>query len=151
MEFLLEVWRIDNTCLFKLSWGKGHSIDARIPFPSSLPKCYQDWAKAYHDYYSKGLHRGRVTVVGKVAAIPVNWETRLNFTQSQLINALRDWLRGRELFEIRQVLGEAAQSPINLLIQCHSPSAYSAASFLSLKSCERPAMQYLAEMRYISS
>jgi hypothetical protein len=120
MEFLLEVWRIDNTCLFKLSWGKGHSLDARIPFPSSLPKCYQDWAKAYHDYYSKGLHRGRVTVVGKVAATPINWETRLNFTQSQLINALRDWLRGRELFEIRQVLSEAAQgnSPINLLIQC---------------------------------
>jgi hypothetical protein len=120
MEFLLEVWHIDNTCLFKLSWGKGHSIDARIPFPSFLLKCYQDWAKAYHDYYSKGLHRGRVTVVGKVAAIPINWETRLNFTQSQLINALRDWLRGRELFEIRQVLSEAAQgnSPINLLIQC---------------------------------
>jgi hypothetical protein len=120
MEFLLEVWRIDNTCLFKLSWGKGHSLDARILFPSSLPKHYQDWAEAYHTYYSKGLHRGRVTVVGKVAATPINWETRLNFTQSQLINALRDWLRGRELFEIRRVLSEAAQgnSPINLLIQC---------------------------------
>jgi hypothetical protein len=118
MEFLLEVWQIGHTCLFKLSWGQGHSLDARMPLLPSLPQYYQDWATAYHKYY--GASRGRPGLNVTIPSTPINWETRLNFTQDQLINELRGWLRGRELFELRQVLLNAARgnTAINLLIQC---------------------------------
>jgi CHASE2 domain len=118
MEFLLEVWQIGHTCLFKLSWGNGHSLDARMPLLSSLPQYYQDWATAYHKYYVAS--RGRPGVAMTIPSTAINWETRLNFTQDQLINEFRGWLRGRELFELRQVLLDAAQgdAAINLLIQC---------------------------------
>jgi hypothetical protein len=124
MEFLLEVEQVNQICLFKLRWGHGHSLDARMPFPNALPKHYYDWSNAYHQYYSQlkqGNSRGRAGLATSVPVTPINLETRLNFTQDQLVNEFRAWLRGREWFEIRQVLITATReqtTPINLLIQC---------------------------------
>jgi CHASE2 domain-containing sensor protein len=141
MEFLLEVWQVDQTCLFKLSWGKGHSLNARMPFPQALPQYYQDWSQAYHRYYTQPAQspsRGRTglatTIPVSPAHRPANPETWLNFTQNQLINALRDWLRGRELFEIRQALTAAQGSAsINLLVQCQDdPNSLETAADFSL-------------------
>ena len=135
MEFLLEVEQVDQICLFKLRWGNGHSVDSRMPFPNALPKHCHDWSYAYHQYYSQpkqGESRGRAGLMASVPVTPINLETRLNFTQDQLVNEFRAWLRGREWFDIRQVLMNATReqtTPINLLIQCQDDPDVSDQSF----------------------
>jgi CHASE2 domain len=135
MEFLLEVRQFNQTCSFKLSWGKGYGHDARMPFPAILQQYYQEWSTAYQGYYkSKAPHqqnrdlgdhddpnRGRPGMSATIAVAQVNWERQLSFAENQLVNAFCDWLRGRELHGIRKTLSAyAAQesAPIVLLVQC---------------------------------
>jgi hypothetical protein len=121
MEFILEVWQFEENCLFKLSWGRSNTLDARIAYPTELTKHYQNWITAYQAYYAQtAQQRGRPGIATKISAQATNWETRLNFTQEQLIGELRGWLRSKELFEIRQMIATAARGtePIHLFIQC---------------------------------
>ena len=120
-EFLLEVWQIEQTCLFKLSWGQGYSLDACIPYPVNLPQVYQDWSTTYQSYYR---HKRASAGLKATVSSTTNWETRLNYTEQLLITQFRDWLREIRLFEIRKVLTDASKATdqgntlINLLIQC---------------------------------
>jgi CHASE2 domain/CHAT domain len=133
MEFLLEVWQINQTCLFKLSWGKGHGLDAQMPFPKILQQYYQEWTTAYQGYATKihsdshhrpetdDSNRGRPGITGSVSTKSINWETRLAFAEDQLVIAFRDWLRAGELFEIRKTINayvNKASKPIVLLVRC---------------------------------
>jgi CHASE2 domain len=133
MEFLLEVWQINQTCLFKLSWGKGHGLDAQMPFPTILQQYYQEWTTAYQGYATKihsdshhrpetdDSNRGRPGITGSVSTKPVNWETQLAFAEDQLVIAFRDWLRGGALFEIRKTLNahvDKASKPVVLFVRC---------------------------------
>lgn len=126
MEFVLEVELVSQICLVRLRWGKGYSLNSQMDFPLTFAKYYDDWSYAYHQYYAQAeSSRGRPGIAVNVAALPINLETRLNFTENELINEFRAWLRGREWFEIRQVLVKASQTqntPINLLVQCQDDS-----------------------------
>ena len=59
MKYRLEIEQIESTCLFKLAWGKGKQISAKLPYPIALFQFYADWRKAYLNFYKTSL-RARV-------------------------------------------------------------------------------------------
>lgn len=106
--FDLEVRRIENTCLFKLSWGQGQQLNVTVPYPETLDAFYQEWNADYLNFYQTAL-RGRVAENGTIAPPPVDWHAKLVQSQAKLLSEFHNWLRRGELFEIRSCLAQAAR------------------------------------------
>ena len=127
MKFKLEVQQIDRACLFKLVWDKGQQLSATLPYPDFLLELYQDWRKAYLNFY-KNSFRARVpkpkNKQGKIQ-LPQDWHRQLVQTEARLLSEFHRWLRREELYEIRAKIASKGQNAadktfISLFLTCSS-------------------------------
>ena len=105
--FYLEVQRIEQYCLFKLSWGRGQQLSVTLPYPETLDTLYQEWRTDYLSFYKTAL-RGRVVDNGTIAPPPIDWQAKLVQAEAKLLYEFHQWLRQGELFEIRSCIAQAA-------------------------------------------
>jgi hypothetical protein len=103
----LTVQRIERTCLFELSWGRGQQLRATLNYPELLTVLYQDWQRAYISYYNTAL-RGRVESSGSMPSLPIDWHAKLVQAEARLLYEFHQWLRSPELFEIRSAIAHGA-------------------------------------------
>ena len=121
MKYRLEIEPIENTCLFKLAWGKGQQISARLPLPMALLQFYADWRKAYLNFYKTSL-RARVpkpkTHQG-IIKLPQDWHRQLVQSEAKLLSEFHRWLRREELYDIRATISKhKVNAPIHLFLTC---------------------------------
>ena len=104
----LEIIRVNQTCVFKLSWGKNQQLTTTLNYPESLTTLYQDWQRAYLSYYRTQL-RGRVENSGAIASLTIDWHAKLVQAEAAFLYEFRYWLRSAELNEIcDEIVGAAA-------------------------------------------
>ncbi len=106
--FHLKVQRIEQVCLFELSWGRGQQVGVTLAYPETLSALYQEWHSVYLSFYKTAL-RGRVTATGSLARSPVDWHAKLVQAQAKLLYEFHNWLRQGELYEIRSCIAQAAR------------------------------------------
>ena len=120
MKFQLEVQKIENSCLFKLAWGKGQKISATLPYSITLLPLYEDWRKAYLNYYQRNL-RAKVPKPknewGKIR-ITQDWHRQLVQSEARLLSEFHCWLRQEQLYEIRSTITKVDNTPIYLYLTC---------------------------------
>jgi hypothetical protein len=121
--FKLEVQQVEQTCLFKLTWGQGQQLSADLKYPIGLTNLYQEWHQAYRKFYkqlpvlriedakpeSKGGMRGRVIQSNGLQLPPTDWQIKLVQVEANLLHEFHRWLRSAELFEIRRTIAQASQ------------------------------------------
>jgi hypothetical protein len=119
----LKVQRIEQVCLFELSWGKGQQLSVAILYPQNLTILYQEWQQCYLNYYKTAL-RGRVADIGCIVMRPVDWQAKLVQAEAKLLSEFHNWLRSGELYEIRakifSIVGEKSPQPITIFLTCNS-------------------------------
>lgn len=96
----LKIQKVDRTCLFELSWGKGQQLNAQITYPESIASSYQEWQRFYRKFYSKKL-RGKVINQGVVAPPSTDWQAKLVQAEAKLLYEFYQWLRSSNLYDIR--------------------------------------------------
>lgn len=121
--FNLEVARFGDICQFKLTWGKQQSLTARLNYPPSLDKLYQDWLQAYLNFYQSQQQfvepitpepaepsplRARVVSSGGVTPT-VDWQARLIDAEMPLLRGFQNWLEQGELRDIRKTIAAASR------------------------------------------
>ncbi|WP_448597809.1 CHASE2 domain-containing protein [Thermoleptolyngbya sp.] len=109
MAYRLTVHKIDQSCLFDLSWGEGQRLTASVGFPEGLLSLYGDWQRAYLGYYRQAL-RGRAGGAGQVVAIGIDWHSQLVQAEARLLSEFHTWLKQGDLYDLRQEVVAAAQS-----------------------------------------
>ncbi|MGB3310220.1 MAG: CHASE2 domain-containing protein [Nodosilinea sp.] len=123
MPYRLTIHKIDQTCLFDLTWGKGQRLPVSVPFPPALLGLYEAWRRAYLGYYKQGM-RGRVGATGQVVATEVDWHSQLKQAEARLLSEFHTWLKDGKLFDLRAELtsapqaAEGAQAKTELFITC---------------------------------
>jgi hypothetical protein len=98
--FNLTVQKIEQICLFDLSWGEGQRLTVQVNYPDILTQLYQEWQQAYLNFYQSEQMRGR-TIGGGIATIPIDWHAELVKAESKLMYEFHRWLRSAELYDIR--------------------------------------------------
>ncbi|MDZ7959797.1 MAG: CHASE2 domain-containing protein [Aulosira sp. DedQUE10] len=106
--FNLKVQKFEQICLFELSWGKGQRLTAQVNYPSALTQLYQDWRRAYLNFYRSDQMRGR-TVDGGIARLSIDWHAELVKAETKLMYEFHRWLRSAELYEIRAQIAQSSQ------------------------------------------
>jgi hypothetical protein len=107
--FHLKVQKIEQTCLFELTWGQSQSLTVQVDYPEILPQLYQEWQRAYLNFYQSDQMRGQVLNCG-IAAISVDWHAELVKMETRMMYELHRWLRSAELYELRSRLSAASQA-----------------------------------------
>lgn len=122
--FRLDVQKVEQVCLFELSWGEGQRIRSQLHYPSHLTTLYQEWQRAYLSFYktSNALAvellsdspeeplRGWSIASGNVNAKTTDWYSKVVEAEARLLNQFHHWLRSAELFDIRSTIARASQS-----------------------------------------
>ncbi|MDF5722663.1 MAG: CHASE2 domain-containing protein [Rhizonema sp. PD37] len=103
----LKVQKIEQICLFELSWGQGQTFTAQVNYPNTLTRLYQDWRHAYLSFYQSDF-RGRA-VNGGVVTITVDWHAKLVKAEADLMYEFHRWLRSAELYDIRATIARISQ------------------------------------------
>lgn len=106
--FNLKVQKIEQICLFELSWGQGQRLTTQVNYPTSLTELYKDWRRAYLGFYRSEHMRGR-TVGGGVTTLTIDWHAELVKAETKLMFEFHRWLRSAELYEIRAAIAQASQ------------------------------------------
>jgi hypothetical protein len=109
--FHLKVQKVEQICLFELSWGQGQNLTVQVNYPTLLTQLYQDWQQAYLNFYQSDQLRGRA-VGGGIAAIVVDWHAELVKAETKLMYEFHRWLRSAELYEIRASIASASQKAV---------------------------------------
>ncbi|MEO1297159.1 MAG: CHASE2 domain-containing protein [Cyanobacteria bacterium J06636_16] len=118
MTYQLSIQKIQDVCLFELTWGRGQRLRAQVPYPVQLNTCYQQWQRAYVNFYKQAL-RGRVGVVGQVRSSSPDLHSELVQAEARLLSEFHRWLRQGELTDIRKTLSTAARdTSIDLFLTC---------------------------------
>lgn len=104
--FYLKVQRIEQFCLFELSWGQGQQLNVTLPYPETLSTLYEEWRTDYLNFYQTSL-RGRVAENGTIAPPPVDWHAKLVQSEAKLLYEFHHWLRQGELFDIRSTIAQS--------------------------------------------
>jgi CHASE2 domain len=125
-KFYLQVRQVENKCLFQLSWNQNQTITAELPYPENIVSDYKAWQHIYHNFYSQEL-RGKVINIGFVAPPPVDWQAQLVQAEAKLLYEFHQWLRSKELYDIRSALtainqdvNEPRNTPIDIFISCNT-------------------------------
>ncbi len=117
----LKVFRVENVCFFELAWGQGQQMTAQMPYPETLTQLYSDWQTCYLDFYRTNL-RGRIKSSGTLSAAPIDYRSRLVSAEAAFLAEFYDWLKSRELLEIRSKIAhlsqESQQSGTDLFLTC---------------------------------
>ncbi len=127
--FHLKVQRIEQVCLFELSWGRGQNLNTTLPYPQNLTVLYQEWQQIYLTFYKTAL-RGKVAETGSIVPPPVDWHAKLVQAEAKLLSEFHQWLRSSELYEIRSAIakfrGNGGEGTLNfplhnidILLTCH--------------------------------
>ncbi|AFZ03965.1 CHASE2 domain-containing protein [Calothrix sp. PCC 6303] len=112
--FNLKVQKVEQICLFELSWGKGQRLTAQVDFPDDLTSLYQEWQRAYFYFYQSDQMRGKA-IGGGVAKLTVtDWHAELVKAETKLMYEFHRWLRSAELFEIRSHIAQASQELVKV-------------------------------------
>ncbi|HEY9635389.1 MAG TPA: CHASE2 domain-containing protein [Coleofasciculaceae cyanobacterium] len=129
--FKLKVKQVGTDCNFELSWGKGQSISVDLNYPVSLTTRYEQWQRAYLDYYRR-LRSGRSIassyphrwqraflnyyrrlrgrkVISGTGTFPVDRHKELVNAEAQLLDEFQRWLLSPELVSIRREIAKAAK------------------------------------------
>ncbi|BAZ39328.1 hypothetical protein NIES4101_52800 [Calothrix sp. NIES-4101] len=124
--FNLKVQKIEQVCLFELSWGQGQVLSNQVSYPANLTQFYQDWRHAYLNFYKSEMQevvadsgiffqpdnlRGRVLDAG-IAPVSIDWHAELVKAESKLIYEFNRWLRSAELYEIRAQIARGSQESV---------------------------------------
>jgi hypothetical protein len=131
--FQLEVQRVQDKCLFKLSWSNGLQLKATLNYPETLNRLYQGWQLAYLNFYTVAM-RGKVAVEGGTSTLAeVDWRIKLVQAEATLLSEFHQWLRSAELYEIRTQIGQSTKVLehsdrsslparwVNVFLNCDSP------------------------------
>lgn len=102
--FHLKVTHIESVCHFELR-GEGHTIAVNLNYPLSLTNNYEQWQKAYVNYY-RSL-RGQKVKAGK-GITPIDRHKELVNAEVQLLNEFHRWLLSPDLVNIRGEIAKAA-------------------------------------------
>ena len=115
----LKVFRVEQVCFFELGWGKGQQMTAQIAYTETLTQRYETWQTCYLDFYRTSLRsplsdnyqndgqndldglRGRIKNSGTLSASPIDYRSRLVSAEAGFLAEFYDWLKSRELLEIR--------------------------------------------------
>jgi hypothetical protein len=121
-QFRLKVKRVEQVCLFELSWGEGQILTASVSYPESLSQHYHNWQQTYLSFYKTALPsstmsqatideslRGRVLSSGSMPPPSIDWHARLVQAETFLLYEFQQWLRSGDLFEIRAAIAQASQ------------------------------------------
>lgn len=101
----LHLSQVDVTCVFSLSWQPGQQLSAQSQLPNQLQLHYKHWQTAYLAYYSSSALRGRSGGAGAVSISPSDdTHQKLAKAEAHLLNTFRQWLRGKELYALREQL-----------------------------------------------
>lgn len=137
-RFYLRIQQFEQNCLFNLSWGENQNQrlpEVQLTLPDTLMQSYETWKEAYLDHYERlpldplpkvgesGM-RGKVVSQGS-AASSTNSHSKLVTAERELIEEFQNWLRRRELHEIRARIVQASSQPsepdqaaVELLLTC---------------------------------
>ncbi len=123
--FNLKVQKVEQTCLFDLSWGQGQKLTAQVNYSATLTHLYKEWQQAYLYFYQSDQMRGR-TVNGGVARLTVSdWHAELVKAETKLMYEFHQWLRSAELYDIRAQIARPSQEvtpgtiePVQLFLTC---------------------------------
>jgi CHASE2 domain-containing sensor protein len=116
--FRLKVQKVEQLCLFELSWGQGKQVTTALPFADSLTERYQEWRRIYLSFYKTvqmpltpiaypevdAKMRGRVLHSGNIVPVSMDWHIKLVEAETRLLNEFHRWLRSAELFELRAAI-----------------------------------------------
>jgi len=108
MPYRLNVHKIDQSCLFELTWGNSQRLTASLAFPAHLLGLYEAWQRIYLGYYKQGL-RGRAGATGQAVTSPVDWHSQLVQAEALLLSDFHQWLKHENLYELRVQLIHATQ------------------------------------------
>jgi len=125
----LRVQKIENTCLFELTWGQHQRLMAQIPFSGLLWSLYEDWQRLYLSFYTTRSYsqelRGRAMTSGTGYAPPLDLQSRLGEAEARLLSEFHRWLRHPDLYDITSQIsqlvsqtGQAEGSHEPLSISC---------------------------------
>ena len=118
MTYQLSIQKIQDVCLFELTWGRGQRLRVQVPYPAILDTCYRQWQRAYVNFYQQAL-RGRVGVVGQVKSANPDLHSQLVQAEARLLSEFHRWLRQGELTDIRKTLSIVARdTSIDLFLTC---------------------------------
>ncbi|KYC41773.1 hypothetical protein WA1_17235 [Scytonema hofmannii PCC 7110] len=118
-NFYLKIQKVARTCLFELSWGKSQHITAELSYPENIILSYQEWQKVYCNFYSN-QSRGKVIDKGVIAPPPVDWQAQLVQSEAKFLYEFHQWLRNKELYEIRIKLSQKALEQTNRSVKDNS-------------------------------
>lgn len=102
--FHLKVTQIESVCHFELR-GEGHTIAVNLNYSLSLTNNYEQWQKAYVNYYR--WLRGQRVKTGK-GITPIDRHKELVNAEMQLLNEFHRWLLSPDLVNIRGEIAKAA-------------------------------------------
>jgi hypothetical protein len=106
-NFRLKIWRVEQTCIFELSWGAGLQITAQLGYPESLTDLFQAWQRAYLNFYQTSL-RARVQAGGGITSPTIDWRAQLVQAEAKFLAEFYFWLSSAELLPIRSQIAKAA-------------------------------------------
>jgi CHASE2 domain-containing sensor protein len=121
--FRLDVQKVEQVCLFELSWGEGQRIRSQLHYPPHLTILYQEWQRAYLSFYKtsdalaveipdhsgENNVRGWSIASGNVNAKTTDWYSKVVEAEARLLNQFHHWLRSAELFDIRSTIARPSQ------------------------------------------
>ncbi|MEO0988824.1 MAG: CHASE2 domain-containing protein [Cyanobacteria bacterium J06639_14] len=133
MVYQLTIHKIEQSCLFELTWGQGQRIAASLPYPAPLTTLYQAWRRAYISYYQRAL-RGRVAAKGQIITQNTDWHSQVVQAEARLLSEFHKWLRHEALFDLRAELvrREPLQPPKNTPSQLAKQSLFLSCSCLEI-------------------
>jgi hypothetical protein len=110
MTYRLSIHKIEQSCLFDLTWNRGQRLTASLPYPPQLTRLYDEWRRTYLGYYKQGM-RGRTGAIGAVVSAKVDWHSQVVQTEARFLSEFHKWLKDGALFDLRAELSQAAVSP----------------------------------------
>jgi CHASE2 domain-containing sensor protein len=127
-DFYLQIQRIEQVCLFQLSWGNRQQLNVKVFYPENLTLLYKNWQRAYLNYYQNTPLRGRVVDSGVMKTPSDDWHVKLIQAEAELLLEFHNWLRSAKLYEIRSAIANyhfssvksLEKMAINIFLSCDS-------------------------------
>lgn len=118
--FKLKVRQFTSICNFELSWGDGLVMDVNVNYPFSLTQSYENWHRAYLDYYVR--LRGKKGISG-TGSTPRDFHKQLVEAEANLLHDFQQWLLSPELVSINNKITKAVRQtsekqPVEIFLTC---------------------------------
>jgi CHASE2 domain len=120
-KFFLKVHRVQQSCLFELTWDQGRRITAEVPYPETLTSLFRDWQEAYLKFHSTG-QRARPGGAGVGIMPAIDWRAKLVQAEAGLLYEFHHWLNHAKLAKIRstlaQLVADVSESFVEIFLTC---------------------------------